>query len=73
MWSLGRSFDEPTGLNLCLTLSFLAKASAYKLEIRRPGTPSMNSKESVTTTCFESGLADQHGKGGDPKLLTLFF
>jgi len=42
----------------------------------------MNSEESVTTTCFESGLADQlgkggdpkqYGEGGDPKLLTLFF
>ncbi|XP_059457248.1 LOB domain-containing protein 38-like [Corylus avellana] len=88
MWSLGspspksrpkvspkrkRSSDEPAGLDLRLTPSFLAKASAYKPEIRRPGTPSMNSEESVTTTCFESGLADQHGRGGDPKLLSLFF
>jgi hypothetical protein len=77
-----RSSEEPTGLDLRLTPSFPAKASACKPEIRRPGTPSMNSEESVTTTCFESGLADQlgkggdpkqYGEGGDPKLLTLFF
>jgi hypothetical protein len=88
MWSLGspnpksrpkvslkrkRSSNESAGLDLGLTSSFLAKSSAYKLEIRWLGTPSMNSEESVMTTCFESGLADQHGKGGDPKLLTLFF
>lgn len=42
-------------------------------EKRRPGTPSMNSEESVTTTCFDSrfgGTGDQHG--GEPKLLNLF-
>ncbi|CAH9110944.1 unnamed protein product [Cuscuta epithymum] len=40
---------------------------------RRPGTPSMNSEESVTTTCLDSrfgGAADQYG--GEPKLLNLF-
>lgn len=36
-------------------------------ENRRPGTPSMNSEESVTTTCFDSQY------GGEPnKLLNLF-
>nr|GMC62730.1 LOB domain-containing protein 37 [Ipomoea batatas] len=42
-------------------------------EKRRPGTPSMNSEESVTTTCFDSqfaGAGDQDG--GEPKLLSLF-
>ncbi|KAJ6366759.1 hypothetical protein OIU77_003190 [Salix suchowensis] len=45
-------------------------------EIRRPGTPSMNSAESVTTNtaCFDSaGLGDQYGdEGGETKLLKLF-
>ncbi|KAI8032157.1 LOB domain-containing protein 38 [Camellia lanceoleosa] len=41
---------------------------------RRPGTPSMNSEESVTTTCFQSGgfrdaFAQRRGGG---KLLNLF-
>lgn len=43
-------------------------------ERRRPGTPSMNSEESVTTACFDShsgGAGDQYG-GGEPKLLNLF-
>lgn len=53
-----------TDLDLCLTP---AKVSVYKPEIRRPGTPSMNSEESVTT--FESGFADQYG---ERKLLNLF-
>ncbi|KAE8671461.1 putative Acetamidase [Hibiscus syriacus] len=38
---------------------------------RRPGTPSFNSEESVTTTCFESGFAVQTGEA-DKKLLNLF-
>ncbi|KAL9394211.1 hypothetical protein Peur_013496 [Populus x canadensis] len=45
-------------------------------EICRPGTPSMNSEESVTTnaTCFDSaGFGDQYGNGGgETKLLNLF-
>lgn len=88
MWSLGarspnpwpkvspkrkRSSGDPAGLDLRLTPSFQGKVSVCKSEIRRPGTPSMNSEESVTTTCFESGLGDQYGGGGgEPKLLTLF-
>ncbi|KAM7251666.1 hypothetical protein ACFE04_023549 [Oxalis oulophora] len=38
----------------------------------RPGTPSMNSEESVTTTCFDGGLGDQYGYEGERKLLNLF-
>ncbi|KAL4644653.1 LOB domain-containing protein 37-like [Castanea sativa] len=53
-----------TDLDLRLTP---AKVSVYNPEIRRPGTPSMNSEESVTT--FESGFADQYG---ERKLLNLF-
>ena len=83
MWNLGdpspnsrpkvspkrRRSGEPnkpyqTDLDLRLTP---AKVSVYKPEIRRPGTPSMNSEESVTT--FESGFADQYG---ERKLLNLF-
>ncbi|WCJ31369.1 LOB domain-containing protein 37 [Euphorbia peplus] len=57
-------------LDLRLTPSF----SPPRKEVRRSGTPSMNSEESVTTTvtCFESGLGDQYGNGGDRKLLNLF-
>ncbi|KAG6767052.1 hypothetical protein POTOM_028231 [Populus tomentosa] len=59
-------------LDLGLTPSFSLKGFAYKQEIRRPGTPSMNSAESVTTNtaCFDSaGLGDE---GGETKLLNLF-
>lgn len=62
-------------LDLRLTPSLSPKASPYKPEIRRPGTPSMNSEESVTTTatCFESVFGDQYGNGGgERKLLNLF-
>jgi len=83
MWNLGdpspnsrpkvspkrRRSGEPnkpyqTDLDLRLTP---AKVSVYKPEIRRPGSPSMNSEESVTT--FESTFADQYG---ERKLLNLF-
>lgn len=65
--------QQPTDLDLCLTPSFVNKISPSKLEIGRPGTPSMNSEESVTTTCFDSGVRDQYGNGGgDRKLLNLF-
>ncbi|KAB1214888.1 LOB domain-containing protein 38 [Morella rubra] len=67
-----RSSDDQTALDLRLTPSFPAKVLAHKPEIRRPGTPSMNSEESVTTTCFESGLADQYGNGVERKVLKLF-
>ncbi|XP_048233320.1 LOB domain-containing protein 37 isoform X2 [Ricinus communis] len=60
-------------LDLRLTPSFSPKNSPRKPELRRPGTPSMNSEESVTTTCFDSGFGDQYGNGGgDRKLLNLF-
>ncbi|KAG8642681.1 LOB domain-containing protein 37 isoform X2 [Manihot esculenta] len=64
----------PSDLDLRLTPIFSPKSSPRKPEIRRPGTPSMNSEESVTTTttCFESGLGDQYGNGGERKLLNLF-
>ncbi|XP_061363595.1 LOB domain-containing protein 38-like [Gastrolobium bilobum] len=51
-----------TNLDLRLTPIFLQKVS----ENRRPGSPSMTSEESVTTTaCLESGI-------GDRKVLNLF-
>ncbi|KAL1354599.1 hypothetical protein HN51_006670 [Arachis hypogaea] len=58
-------------LNLRLTPS--AVHSGCRQEIRRPGTPSMNSEESVTTmACLESGLGDNYAHGGDRKVLNLF-
>ncbi|EXB25090.1 hypothetical protein L484_005914 [Morus notabilis] len=75
--------DEPeklrqnADLDLRLTpIAFPAKPTApNKAELRRPGSPSMISEESVTTTCFESGLADnpRNANGGEKKLLNLFF
>ncbi|KAF7809914.1 LOB domain-containing protein 38-like [Senna tora] len=79
-----RSSDESstkllptTDLDLRLTPSLLQKVATYGCgtEVRRPGTPSMNSEESVTTaTCLvESGaIGDHYGHGGDRKLLNLF-
>ncbi|KAL4355344.1 hypothetical protein GQ457_06G040440 [Hibiscus cannabinus] len=58
---------QPSDLDLCLTASSTGKRAA---DDRRPGTPSMNSEESVTTTCFELAFADQ--QGADKKLLNLF-
>jgi hypothetical protein len=58
-----------TNLDLRLTPIFLQK----EMENRRPGSPSMNSEESVTTTaCLETGIADRLSHGGDRKVLNLF-
>ncbi|GMI68783.1 LOB domain-containing protein 38 [Hibiscus trionum] len=59
---------QPSDLDLCLTPSSTGNRLSDK---RRPGTPSLNSEESVTTTCFESGFADQTGEA-DKKILNLF-
>ncbi|XP_021908003.1 LOB domain-containing protein 38-like [Carica papaya] len=75
-----RSPEEPkklplqlSDLDLGLTSSFPANSAAYKPETRRPGTPSMNSEESVTTSCWDSGLGDQYANGGgQTRLLNLF-
>lgn len=61
-------------LDTSLTQGFPAKVS---LEKRRAETPSRNSEESVTTTCFESRFGDYYNDGaggiaGKPKLLNLF-
>ncbi|KAJ4826667.1 hypothetical protein Tsubulata_001551 [Turnera subulata] len=64
---------QSNDLDLRLTPSYSPKLC--KPEVRRPGTPSMNSEESVTTnttTCFESGAGDHHPYGGERKLLNLF-
>ncbi|VVA34833.1 PREDICTED: LOB [Prunus dulcis] len=66
-------------LDLRLTPSLTFKPKP-KPETRRAGTPSMNSEESVVTTCFERGLPDNHhqynhhsyGVGAERKLLNLF-
>uniref|UniRef100_A0A2P2L5Y3 LOB domain-containing protein 37 n=1 Tax=Rhizophora mucronata TaxID=61149 RepID=A0A2P2L5Y3_RHIMU len=66
---------QPNDLDLRLTPSFSPKVLPHKPEPHRPGTPSMNSEESVTTTatCFEiGGMGDQYGNGGERKLLNLF-
>ncbi|KAE8665762.1 LOB domain-containing protein 37 [Hibiscus syriacus] len=56
--------SQPSDLDLCLAPNFKGNQMA---DNNRPGTPSMNSEESVTTaTCFERRLAD------DGKLLNLF-
>lgn len=64
-----------TDLDLRLTPGLTGKISSrglgamsYLPETRRPGTPSMNSEESVTTTCFET----PHSPEGERKLLNLF-
>ncbi|KAE8704111.1 LOB domain-containing protein 37 [Hibiscus syriacus] len=59
---------QPSDLDLCLTPSSGGSRLSDK---RRPGTPSLNSEESVTTTCFPSGFADQTEEA-DKKLLNLF-
>uniref|UniRef100_A0A5B7A525 Putative LOB domain-containing protein 38 n=1 Tax=Davidia involucrata TaxID=16924 RepID=A0A5B7A525_DAVIN len=58
-------------LDLSLTPDFPAKVGAGVTGNRWPGTPSMNSEESVMTTCFESGFGDQGG--GEPKVLLNLF
>ncbi|KAF5752842.1 putative LOB domain-containing protein [Tripterygium wilfordii] len=61
--------QQSADLDLLLSPRF----SLHKQEIQRPGTPSRNSMESVTTTCFESGLGDHYSNGGgNRKLLNLF-
>ncbi|XP_019423101.1 PREDICTED: LOB domain-containing protein 38-like [Lupinus angustifolius] len=67
--------EEIDDLNLRLTPSFLQNSQAYicRRDIRRPGSPSMNSEESVTTTaCLDSGLGDRYAHGDDRKVLNLF-
>ncbi|XP_016476601.1 LOB domain-containing protein 37-like [Nicotiana tabacum] len=61
-------------LDLSLTPGFKSqKVFSHPLpENRRPGTPSMNSEESGTTTCFESGTVIGNHQGNEPKLLSLF-
>lgn len=64
-----------TDLNLRLTPGFLQNVSSYgcKREARRPGSPSMNSEESVTTTaCLGSGIGDHCSRDEDRKVLKLF-
>ncbi|KAF4375120.1 hypothetical protein F8388_017266 [Cannabis sativa] len=60
-------------LDLRLTPIFPVKPTARKADVRRPVSPSMNSEESETTTCYDSCSADQSAIGGDRKLLNLFF
>ncbi|XP_016476789.1 LOB domain-containing protein 37 [Nicotiana tabacum] len=61
-------------LDLSLTPGFQSrKVISHALpENQRPGTPSMNSEESGTTTCFESGTVTGNQQGNEPKLLSLF-
>lgn len=74
-----RRFPEETSmladLDLSLTPGFNQKVyNSHPLpeNHRRPETPSMNSEESGTTTCFESsGVIGDH-QGKEPKLLSLF-
>lgn len=58
-------------LDLSLTPGFEGKYRCPLPEKRRLGSPSMNSEESGTTTCFESNTA-AHQAGREPKLLSLF-
>ncbi|KAL2504756.1 LOB domain-containing protein 37 [Abeliophyllum distichum] len=66
-----RSTDEVgnlmqlSDLDLCLTTEFQNKKSSPLPEKRRQGSPSMNSEESVTTTCGDQIPSK-------PKLLNLF-
>ncbi|XVF61312.1 hypothetical protein PTKIN_Ptkin08bG0120400 [Pterospermum kingtungense] len=59
-------------LDLCLiTARFTGKRLP---DNRQSGSPYMNFDDSITTTCYESGFADQQGKGrgASNKLLNLF-
>ncbi|KAK4712103.1 hypothetical protein R3W88_006616 [Solanum pinnatisectum] len=74
-----RRFSEETSmladLDLSLTPGFNQKAynsDPLPENHRRPGTPSMNSEESGTTTCFESSAVIGDHQGEEPKLLSLF-
>ena len=60
---------QPSDLDLCLNPTFTVNRVP---DNRRPGTPSMNSEESVTTTWLERGFADQQGGEANDKLLNLF-
>ncbi|XP_054823584.1 LOB domain-containing protein 38-like [Prosopis cineraria] len=66
---------QTADLDLRLMPTFLQKGSGYSCrpEIGRPGTPSMNSEESVTTmACLESGPGVYYAHAGEPKLLNFF-
>ncbi|TXG59303.1 hypothetical protein EZV62_013876 [Acer yangbiense] len=78
--------QQRSDLDLCLTPNLSNNnnnnnnivVSTCKPEFqRRPCTPSMNSEESVTTTCLESGMVGDHymmynNGAEDKKLLNLF-
>ncbi|KAK3221266.1 hypothetical protein Dsin_008291 [Dipteronia sinensis] len=77
--------QQRSDLNLCLNPSLSNNnnnnkvVSTCKPEFQRPRpcTPSMNSEESVTTTCLESGMVGDHymmynNGAEDKKLLNLF-
>ncbi|CAI9111294.1 OLC1v1011482C1 [Oldenlandia corymbosa var. corymbosa] len=64
-------------LDLSLTPGFLqggltGRARGPFPEKRRPVSPSMNSEESGTTTCFESDFSGNQQQERGPKLLSLF-
>ncbi|CAI8588964.1 unnamed protein product [Vicia faba] len=62
-----------TDLNLRLTPCFLQNALTNRREVRRQGTPSLNSEESVTTTtCLESRNGNEYVHDGDRKVLNFF-
>ncbi|GMN71708.1 hypothetical protein TIFTF001_054635 [Ficus carica] len=62
-------------LRLMLIALPVKAAAVKKTELKWSCSPSMNSEESATTTCFENGLADHHRHaiaGGERNLLKLF-
>ncbi|KAL3526869.1 hypothetical protein ACH5RR_011525 [Cinchona calisaya] len=59
-------------LDLSLTPGFEGKIRCPLPEKLRLRSPSMNSEESGTTTCFESTHIDHHHQERAPKLLSLF-
>ncbi|KAL3525611.1 hypothetical protein ACH5RR_013983 [Cinchona calisaya] len=59
-------------LDLSLTAGFEGKFRCPLPEKRWPGSPSMNSEESGTTTCFDSNNTFTDHQGREPKLLSLF-
>nr|DAD21346.1 TPA_asm: hypothetical protein HUJ06_022809 [Nelumbo nucifera] len=80
-----RGFDEVAGLNLQpgnLDLSLMpgfpkrvaagGRGVGGMVEKRRPGSPSMNSEESVTTSFDSGAAAGDQMRSGEPKLLNLF-
>ncbi|KVI02693.1 LOB domain-containing protein 37-like [Cynara cardunculus var. scolymus] len=69
------SMTQLQDLDLNLNQSFLAKKG--KPEKQRLGSPSMNSEDSVTTTCLDAVFRDYNhnprGRGdGEPQILNLF-